>query len=123
MGKVRVAGFGVSIEGPARTRAWSIRSANRAGNCTVGPTRCTVGPTRRGPFDRWSDKTAGLTIASPAPRRKASAPSSINLMQAARLSAKRFLSRTMKVLKMQIYQLGILRISRELVRGNRRLSA
>jgi hypothetical protein len=38
------------------------------------------------------------------------------------LECKTLLSRTMKV-KMQIYQLGILRISRELVRGNRRLSA
>jgi dihydrofolate reductase len=49
----------LTASGPARTRAWSIRSANGAKSCTVGSTRL-------GPFDRWWGKTAGLTIASPA---------------------------------------------------------
>jgi hypothetical protein len=78
MGKVRVAGFGVSIDGFGAGPDQSLEHplGKQAGNCTVGSTRCIVGSTRRGPFDRWSDKTAGLTIASRAPRRKASAPSS-----------------------------------------------
>ena len=56
---------------------------------------------------------------------ESTAPSvnAINLMQAARLSTKRFLIPTMKVLKMQIYKSGIVGISREVVRGKRRISA
>jgi hypothetical protein len=44
-------------------------------------------------------------------------------MQAARLSTERLLSLTMKVLKMKIYQPGIVRIRREVVRSKRRLPA
>ena len=44
-------------------------------------------------------------------------------MQAARLSTERLLSLTMKVLKMQIDQPGIVRICHEVVSGKRRLSA
>ena len=69
-----------TVSGPARTRAWSIRWANGAGSCTVGSTR-------PGPFDRCWGKTAGLTIASPAPRRKASAPSSSAAICSARSAA------------------------------------
>jgi hypothetical protein len=64
---------------------------------------------------------AGAIIASQ--KSIASSAEEINLMQAARLDTEHFLSLTVKVLKMQIYQPGIVRISCEVVRGLRRFSA